>query len=163
MQEKLLEKEQEAKTAGKYVAQSFFQDLINLPTTVAGAGKFVSDYAKGKRGDDLKFEGDLLYTPKTFADENLQAELDSMSKAEKLRNIADLKFDQTGMTMVDDMEIPPSRAEIDAAREANRKNQMGPYYKYGIESMVEEEPEETPLQNQGIFSILAKPTYEGVL
>ena len=40
---------------------------------------------------------------------------------------------------------------------------MGPYYKYGIESMVEEEPEETPLQNQGIFSILAKPTYEGVL
>lgn len=151
------------KTAGKYVAQSFFQDLINLPTTVAGAGKFVSDYAKGKRGDDLKFEGDLLYTPKTFADENLQATLDSMSKAEKLRNIADLKFDQSGMTMVDDDEIPPSRAEIDAAREANRKSQMGPYYKYGIESMVEEEPEETPLQNQGIFSILAKPTYEGVL
>jgi len=29
--------------------------------------------------------------------------------------------------------------------------------------MIEEEPEETPLQNQGIFSILAKPTYEGVL
>ena len=77
----------------------------------------------------------LLYTPKTFADENLQAELDSMSKAEKLRNMADLKFDQTGMTMVDDMEIPPSRAEVDAAREANRKNLMGPYYKYGIESL----------------------------
>ena len=151
------------KTAGKYVAESFFQDLINLPTTVAGAGKFVSDYAKGKRGDDLKFEGDLLYTPKTFADENLQTTLDSMSKAEKLRNIADLKFDQSGMTMVDDTDVPPSRAEIDAAREANRKSQMGPYYKYGIESMVEEEPEETPLQNQGIFSILAKPTYEGVL
>ena len=151
------------KTAGKYVAESFFQDLINLPTTVAGAGKFVSDYAKGKRGDDLKFEGDLLYTPKTFADENLQTTLDSMSKAEKLRNIADLKFDQSGITMVDDTEVPPSKAEIDAAREANRKSQMGPYYKYGIESMVEEEPEETPLQNQGIFSILAKPTYEGVL
>jgi hypothetical protein len=123
------------KTAGKYVAESFFQDLINLPTTVAGAGKFVSDYAKGKRGDDLKFEGDLLYTPKTFADENLQEKLDSMSKAEKLRNMADLKFDQTGMTMVDDMEIPPSKAEVDAAREANRKNLMGPYYKYGIESL----------------------------
>ena len=77
--------------------------------------------------------------------------------------MADLKFDQTGMTMVDDMEIPPSRAEVDAAREANRKSQMGPYYKYGIESMVEEDLEETPLQNQGIFSILAKPTYKGVL
>ena len=25
---------------------------------------------------------------------------------------------------------------------------MGPYYKYGIESMIEEEPEETPLQNR---------------
>jgi hypothetical protein len=151
------------KTAGKYVAQSFVQDLINLPTTVAGAGKFVSDYAKGKRGDDLKFEGDLLYTPKTFADENLQATLDSMSKAEKLRNIADLKFDQTGMTMVDDMEVPPSRAEVDAAREANRKSLMGPYYKYGIESMVEEEPEETPLQNQGIFSIFSQPKFKGVI
>jgi hypothetical protein len=33
------------------------------------------------------------------------------------------------------MEIPPSRAEVDAAREANRKNLMGPYYKYGIESL----------------------------
>jgi len=151
------------KTAGKYVAQSFVQDLINLPTTIAGAGKFVTDYAKGKRGDDLKFEGDLLYTPKTFADENLQATLDSMSKAEKLRNIADLKFDQTGMTMVDDMEVPPSRAEVDAAREANRKSYMGPYYKYGIESMVEEEPEETPLQNEGIFSIFYQPKFKGVI
>jgi beta-xylosidase len=45
----------------------------------------------------------------------------------------------------------------------SRKSQMGPYYKYGIESMVEEDLEETPLQNQGIFSILAKPTYKGVL
>ena len=41
------------KTAGKYVAQRFVQDLINLPTTVAGAGKFVSAYAKGKLGADL--------------------------------------------------------------------------------------------------------------
>ena len=53
--------------------------------------------------------------------------------------------------------------EINAAKEKFVESQMGPYYKYGIESMVEEEPEETPLQNQGIFSILAKPTYEGVL
>ena len=67
------------------------------------------------------------------------------------------------MRMVDDTEIPASRAEINAAKEKFIKSQMGPYYKYGIESMVEEEPEETPLQNQGIFSILAKPTYEGVL
>ena len=67
------------------------------------------------------------------------------------------------MRMVDDDQIPASRAEIKAAEEKFIESQMGPYYKYGIESMVEEEPEETPLQNQGIFSILAKPTYEGVL
>ena len=154
------------KTAGKYVTESFFQDLINLPTTVAGAGKFAVDYAKGKRGDDLKFEGDLLYTPKTFADERLQKKLDSMPQSEKLRNIADLKFDQTtgaGMRMVDDMEIPASQAEINAAREENRKNLMGPYYKYGIESMVEEEPEETPLQNEGIPSIFTQPKFKGVI
>ena len=152
-------------TAGKYVAQSFVQDLINLPTTLAGAGKFAVDYAEGKRGDDLKFEGDLLYTPKTFADENLQATLDSMPQSEKLRNIADLKFDQTtgaDMRMVDDMEIPASRAEINAAREANRKSIMGPYYKYGIESMAEE-PEETPLQNEGILSIFTQPKFKGVI
>jgi hypothetical protein len=65
--------------------------------------------------------------------------------------------------VLDDTEIPASRAEINAAKEKFVESQMGPYYKYGIESMVEEEPEETPLQNQGIFSILAKPTYKGVL
>ena len=33
---------------------------------------------------------------------------------------------------------------INAAKEKFVESQMGPYYKYGIESMVEEEPEETP-------------------
>ena len=37
--------------------------------------------------------------------------------------------------MVDDMEIPASKQEIEAARELNRKNKMGPYYKYGIETL----------------------------
>ena len=84
----------------------------------------------------------------------------------RLRNIAERDFDVgigAGMRMVDDTEIPASRSEIMEAKEKFVKSKMGPYYKYGIESMAEEEPEETPLQNQGIFSILAKPTYKGVL
>ena len=66
------------------------------------------------------------------------------------------------MTMVDDMEIPASREQIKAAEQDFIKNQMGPYYKYGLENLVEEE-EEKPLQPQGLLGILAKPNYEGVL
>ena len=37
--------------------------------------------------------------------------------------------------MVDDMEIPASRDEIEKERQKFLKSQMGPYYKYGIESL----------------------------
>jgi hypothetical protein len=39
------------------------------------------------------------------------------------------------MRMVDYDQIPASRAEIKAAEEKFIKSQMGPYYKYGIESL----------------------------
>ena len=122
---------------GKFVTQSFAQDLLNLPNVLTGAGKYASDFLQGKRGDDLNFDGEMLYKNRTFADDNLTKGLDSLPKSQKLRNIADLKFNaQRGnMTMVDDIEIPASKQEIDAAQELNRKNYMGPYYKYGIESL----------------------------
>ena len=85
---------------------------------------------------------------------------------QELRNIANKDFDVgigAGMRMVDDTEIPASAEEIEKARQIYLQNQMGPYYKYGIENLVEEEPEEKSLPNEGLLRILSNPTYKGVL
>ena len=61
-----------------------------------------------------------------------------MPKSQKLRNIANKDFDVgigASMRMVDDMEIPASQDEIEKARQKYLKSQMGPYYKYGIETL----------------------------
>jgi hypothetical protein len=151
------------KEAAKYTGKRFVEGVLNLPDLVVSGADFLSNKVAG---EDAKFETGKLYEPFTFAQESLDEAEAATPKSTRLRNIAERDFDVgigAGMRMVDDDQIPASRAEIKAAEEKFIESQMGPYYKYGIESMVEEEPEETPLQNQGIFSILAKPTYEGVL
>jgi len=151
------------KEAGKYTAKRFVEGVLNLPDLVVSGGDFLSNKIAG---EDAKFETGKLYEPFTFAQEGLEEAVEKTPLSTRLRNIAERDFDVgqgATMRMVDDDQIPASRAEINAAKEKFVESQMGPYYKYGIESMIEEEPEETPLQNQGIFSILAKPTYEGVL
>ena len=151
------------KEAGKYTAKRFVEGVLNLPDLVVSGGDFLSNKIAG---EDAKFETGKLYEPFTFAQEGLEEAVEKTPLSTRLRNIAERDFDVgigAGMRMVDDDQIPASQAEINAAKEKFVESQMGPYYKYGIESMVEEEPEETPLQNQGIFSILAKPTYKGVL
>ena len=122
---------------GEFAVKSLVQDTLNLPNVLAGAGKYASDFLQGKRGDELNFDAEMLYKNRTFADDDLDEGLASLSKSQKLRNIADLDFnaERGNMTMVDDMEIPASKQEIEAARELNRKNKMGPYYKYGIETL----------------------------
>ena len=151
------------KEAGKYMVKSAVQGVLNLPDLVVSGADFLSNKVAG---EDAKFETGKLYEPFTFAQESLDEAEAATPKSTRLRNIAERDFDVgigAGMRMVDDDQIPASRSELMEAKEKFVESQMGPYYKYGIESMVEEEPEETPLQNQGIFSILAKPTYEGVL
>jgi hypothetical protein len=39
------------------------------------------------------------------------------------------------MRMVDYMDVAPSKTEMDTAKEKYIESQMGPYYKYGIESL----------------------------
>ena len=148
------------KNSGQYVIEKFFEDVVNLPGLAYGAGKFGVDKIRGK---DAKFE-----TPYevTFARTGLQENLEAMPKSQKLRNIAEKDFDVgqgASMRMVDDMEIPASKTEIDTAKEKFVESQMGPYYKYGIENLVEEEPEEKSLPNEGLLRILSNPTYKGVL
>ena len=71
----------------QYIGESFVQGLINLPTTLTGAGTFASDFLKGKRGEDLKFKSDILYTPKSFAEENLEENLKKTPIKKRARNL----------------------------------------------------------------------------
>ena len=145
-----------AKQAGSFAVKSLGQDLLNLPNVLGGATKYASDYLQGKKGEDLNFDGEMFYKNRTFADESLEKDLSTLTKSQKLRNIAQKDFDVgpgASMRMVDDMDVSPSQKEITEANEKYLKNQMGPYYKYGIESMMEEEPEEKPLQPYGIYGI----------
>ena len=149
------------KEASKYTGKRFVEGVLNLPDLVASGAKFAKDKAQGK---DTEFKTGTLYEPFTFAQESLDRAEAATPKATRLRNVAERDFDVgigAGMRMVDDDQIPASRAEINAAKEAFVKSQMGPYYKYGLESMVEEEPKEKPLQDEGILDILTNPIYKG--
>ena len=148
------------KEAAKYTGKRFVEGVLNLPDLVASGAKFAKDKAQGK---DTEFKTGTLYEPFTFAQESLDKAEAATPKATRLRNIAQRDFDtqvRPGMTMVDDMEIPASREQIKAAEQDFIKNQMGPYYKYGLENLVEEE-EEKPLQGEGILDILTDPIYKG--
>ena len=153
------------KEAAKYTGKRFVEGVLNLPDLVASGAKFAKDKAQGK---DTEFKTGTLYEPFTFAQESLDRAEAATPKSTRLRNIAERDFDVgigAGMRMVDDDQIPASQAEINAAKESFVKSQMGPYYKYGLESMVEEEPEEElkekPLQDEGILDILTNPIYKG--
>ena len=149
------------KEAAKYTGKKFVEDVFNLPDLVASGAKFAKDKAQGK---DTEFKTGTLYEPFTFAQESLDRAEAATPKATRLRNIAQRDFDtqvRPGMTMVDDMEIPASQEQIKATEQEFIKNKMGPYYKYGLESMVEEEPKEKPLQGEGILDILTNPIYKG--
>ena len=148
------------KEAAKYTGKRFVEGVLNLPDLVASGAKFAKEKAQGK---DTEFKTGTLYEPFTFAQESLDKAEAATPKATRLRNIAQRDFDtqvRPGMTMVDDMEIPASREQIKAAEQDFIKNQMGPYYKYGLENLVEEE-EEKPLQGEGILDILTDPIYKG--
>ena len=123
------------KEAGKYTAKRFVEGVLNLPDLVVSGGDFLSNKIAG---EDAKFETGKLYEPFTFAQEGLEEAVEKTPLSTRLRNIAKRDFDVgigAGMRMVDYDQIPASRAEIKAAEEKFIKSQMGPYYKYGIESL----------------------------
>jgi len=100
------------KQAVNYVAGRFFEGIANLPALAKGGFDFAVDKARGK---DAKFE--MPYEA-TFAQDYLKNVIERTPEEVLKARKAKLEFDQTvrpGMTMVDDMEIPASKAEIDAA------------------------------------------------
>ena len=123
------------KNSSEYMVKRFGEGLLNLPDLVASGGKFVKDKLQGK---DAKFKQGTLYEPFDFAQRGLEENLAAMPQSQKVRNIANRDFDVgigASMGMVDDDQIPASRQEIEEAKQKFLKSQMGPYYKYGIESL----------------------------
>jgi len=99
--------------AVNYVAGRLVEGLVNLPALAKGGFDFAVDKARGK---DAKFE--MPYEA-TFAQDYLKNVLEQTPEEVKEARKAKLEFDQTvlpGMTMVDDIDIPASKAEIEAAK-----------------------------------------------
>ena len=98
--------------AVNYVAGRLVEGLVNLPALAKGGFDFAVDKARGK---DAKFE--MPYEA-TFAQDYLKNVLEQTPEEVLEARKAQLEFDQTvrpGMTMVDDIDIPASKAEIEAA------------------------------------------------
>jgi len=147
------------KNSSEYMVKRLGEGFLNLPDLVASGGKFVKDKLQGK---DAKFEQGTLYKPFDFAQRGLEENLAAMPQSQKVRNIAERDFDVgigASMGMVDDDQVPASRQETEKARQKFLKSQMGPYYKYGIESLEEKKPKKLNLQNNGIFSIRSNNQY----
>ena len=104
--------------AASYTAQSFFQDLINLPRTLEDLA-----YTATEKGTFKNFgekENRIFdYKPKTFADDFLKNIVEQTPKEVLEARKAIIDFDTTvraNMSMVDDIDIPESKAEIQAAK-----------------------------------------------
>ena len=110
------------KQAVDYAVGRFAEGLANLPDLAASGAKFGFDKLRGK---DTEFETGVLYEPKTFAQDYLKRVLDETPEEVKEARKAQLEFDQTvrpGLTMVDDIDIPASKEEIDTAEDLFMKD-----------------------------------------
>tara|TARA_Y100000592_G_scaffold72265_1_gene112428 strand:+ start:207 stop:2549 length:2343 start_codon:yes stop_codon:yes gene_type:complete len=105
-----------------YAVGRFAEGLVNLPDLAVSGAKFGIDKLRGK---DTKFETGVLYEPKTFGQDYLKRVLEETPEEVKEARKAQLEFDQTvrpGLTMVDDIDIPASKEEIDIAKDLFMKN-----------------------------------------
>ena len=135
--------------AASYTAQSFFQDLINLPRTLEDLA-----YTATEKGTFKNFgekENRIFdYKPKTFADDYLKNIVEQTPKEVLEARKAIIDFDTTvraNMSMVDDIDIPESKAEIQAAK----KNFMD---EKGVDLSVLDNLEEDKVKLPGTPSLL---------
>ena len=141
------------KETGEYVVKRFAEGVLNIPGLVAGAAKYVKDKATGtgeKAGPfeylptKSKFDSEVLpWGEFTFARDKLKKQLDETPENVKLRRIAEIKFDQTIPYMVDVMDMPESRAELEIKKDKFLKEELGENYKITHPKQVEEEKQPT--------------------
>jgi hypothetical protein len=114
------------KEAGLYTVGKFGEDVINIPGILIGAKNYLKDKFAGQGEKAGPF--DYLPTkPKfetpydaTFARDWFKKRVDATPDDVKQRRVAERDFDTTvlpNMTMVDDIDIPASKEEIETAKE----------------------------------------------
>ena len=141
------------KETGEYVVKRFAEGVLNIPGLVAGAAKYVKDKATGtgeKAGPfeylptKSKFDSEVLpWGEFTFAQDKLKKQLDETPENVKLRRIAEIEFDQTMPYMVDVMDMPESREELEIRKDKFLKEKLGENYKITHPKQVEEEKHPT--------------------
>ena len=141
------------KETGEYVVKRFAEGVLNIPGLVAGAAKYVKDKATGtgeKAGPfeylptKSKFDSEVLpWGEFTFAQDKLKKQLDETPENVKLRRIAEIEFDQTMPYMVDVMDMPESREELEIKKDKFLKEKLGENYKITHPKQVEEEKQPT--------------------
>ena len=137
------------KETGEYVVKRFAEGVLNIPGLVAGAAKYVKDKATGtgeKAGPfeylptKSKFDSEVLpWGEFTFARDKLKKQLDETPENVKLRRITEIEFDQTMPYMVDVMDMPESREELEIKKDKFLKEKLGENYKITHPKQVEEE------------------------
>ena len=140
------------KQAAAYTAGSFFQDLLNLPRIAEDLA-----YTATEKGTFKNFgqkENRLFsYEPFVFADNYLDNVLKETPKEVLEARKAIKDFDTTvrsNMTMVDDIDIPASKAEIEAAKEKFMDER-------GVDLSVLDNLEEDKPELSPIIKSLVKP------
>jgi len=141
------------KETGEYVVKRFAEGVLNIPGLVAGAAKYVKDKATGtgeKAGPfeylptKSKFDSEVLpWGEFTFAQDKLKKQLDETPENVKLRRIAEIEFDQTMPYMVDVMDMPDSREELEIKKDKFLTEKLGENYKITHPKQVEEEKQPT--------------------
>ena len=108
------------KQATSFTVKKFMQDMANLPRTLEDLAYTATEKGTFKNFGDKKEEDRLFkYEPLTFADESLQADIDATAPEVLEARKAVRDFDvnvRSGMTMVDDIDVPASKKEIEAAK-----------------------------------------------
>ena len=122
-----------------FTAQKFAQDLMNLPRTLEDLAYTATEKGTFKNFGD-KENRIFDYKPKTFADDFLKNRVEKTDPKILKARLAKRDFDTQvlpNLTMVDDIDIPASKEEIGAAKDAFMQEK-------DVDLSVLEKPKKTP-------------------
>jgi len=149
----------------QYMGEAFVEGLVNLPTVVAGAAKWTKDKltGEGKKAGPFdylptkpEFKSDILYTPKTFAQENLEKNLKDTSMDERVKNVEwDMysagKYKEPLIANPEYQEILESISREDIEKKLRHDDELSPYKNIDIEK-EEEKLEAKKPKKFGIYA-----------
>jgi len=149
----------------QYMGEAFVEGLVNLPTVATGAGKWVKDKltGEGKKAGPFdylptkpEFKSDILYTPKTFAQENLEKNLKDTPMDERVKNVEwDMysagKYKEPLIANPEYQEILESISREDIENKIRKDDELSPYKNIDIEKQEEKLEAKKP-EKFGIYA-----------